>query len=98
MGKLAKFFSKFSTDKFPKESQGRRLNENRPERDLKRLSNKSPPNAPRGPPSEGAQKAADAALSRIAAKQVPSSNFKFFIFNILQKPQYNVEWRPKMLY
>ncbi|CDI98365.1 ubxPUB domain containing protein [Echinococcus multilocularis] len=72
MGKLAKFFSRFSVDKFPKESQGRRLNEVRSENNSKQTRKESPPSIPRGPPSEGAMRAADAALSRIAAKQVPS--------------------------
>lgn len=74
MEKLAKFFSKFSVDKFPKESHGRRLNEARSENNPKQARKDSPPSKPRGPPSEEAMRAADAALGRIAAKQVPSSN------------------------
>ncbi|KAL5969045.1 UBX domain-containing protein 6 [Taenia solium] len=72
MEKLAKFFRKFSADKFPKESQGRRLNEAKPENNSKQAHKASPPSKPRGPPSEESMKAADAALCRIAAKQVPS--------------------------
>ncbi|KAL5109425.1 UBX domain-containing protein 6 [Taenia crassiceps] len=72
MEKLAKFFSKFSVDKFPKESKGRRLNEAKSENNPKQPRKSSPPSKPRGPPSEEAMRAADAALGRIAAKQVPS--------------------------
>ncbi|VDM16103.1 unnamed protein product [Hydatigera taeniaeformis] len=72
MGKLSKFFSRFSADKFPKESHGRRLNEVRVEGSSKQERKVSPPSTPRGPPSEGAMRAADAALSRIAAQQIPS--------------------------
>lgn len=71
MGKLANFFSRFSADKFPKDSHGRKLNETKP---APQVQQRTPsPNCPRNLPSEGATKAAEAALNRIAAKQVKSS-------------------------
>lgn len=82
MKKLTKFFSKLSTDKFPPDSEGRRLNE--PERDktLKRSQLESPLPTPRGPPSQEAMRAADAALNRMAAKEIPKSNFDYINDNI----------------
>lgn len=72
-GKLAKFFSKFSSDKFPKDSEGRRLNEPKREVAPKTSCPEPPLRTPREPPSEVAMRATEAALGRIAAQQIPHS-------------------------
>ncbi|KAM7535078.1 hypothetical protein Aperf_G00000091482 [Anoplocephala perfoliata] len=71
MKKLAKFFNKVSPDKFPDDSEGRRLNEPKPDKTPKQSRPESPPSIPRSPPSQEAMRAADAALSRLAAKDIP---------------------------
>ncbi|KAM3176578.1 hypothetical protein ACTXT7_006243 [Hymenolepis weldensis] len=69
-GRLAKFFSKFSSDKFPKDSEGRRLNE--PKREvIPKTYPESPLRTPREAPSEVSMRATEAALGRIAAQQIP---------------------------
>ncbi|VDO03742.1 unnamed protein product [Rodentolepis nana] len=70
-GKLAKFFSKLSTDKFPKDSEGRRLNEPKREVTPKASFPDLPLRATREAPSEVSIKASEAALSRIAAQKTP---------------------------
>ncbi|VUZ53175.1 unnamed protein product [Hymenolepis diminuta] len=70
-GKLAKFFSKFSSDKFPKDSEGRRLNEPKSEAVPKTPCPEPPLRTPREAPSEVAMRATEAALGRIAAQKIP---------------------------